>query len=223
MIEEIKKDSEIKYVNAIIKDDKIIPGKNGLSINESKSFANMKSFGNFNKYYLVYDQKKPKISLEDNKDKIITSGNLSANNVSIIIEYSDKLISFLEKSRIKGNVLINKNNYYNIKYLELINNDFNNYNEVELILNRAKVNKQLCYINDDTSFCKKRNKYLIKTDLVLENDNIIEIKNQIKNGSIIYITKDTSIENIKIILNQISFKGLKIIYLSNLISEDNNN
>ena len=74
-IEDEKSKLDVSYVNAIIENDRIIPGKNGLEINDKKSFSLMKSFGTFNSYYLVYEQVKPKISLENNKDKIITSGN----------------------------------------------------------------------------------------------------------------------------------------------------
>ena len=97
-IKDTKPEKEEDYVNAIINDDKIIPGKNGLTINVEKSFSVMKSFNAFNSYYLIYDQKKPKISLEDNKDKIITSGNLSNNNMTIIVEYSEDLVKYLESN-----------------------------------------------------------------------------------------------------------------------------
>ena len=217
-----KNTKEVDYVNAIIEDDRIIPGKNGLIINEEKSFSMMKSFGAFNAYYLVYDQKRPMISLEDNKDKIIHSGNLKDKNISIIIEYNENLINYLESNNIKANVLIDKDNYINIKKLEMINNDFDKYNEVELILNRNEENNNICYVNENNlDFCKKRNKYLVDTELILSNDNIYEIKNNIKNGSIVLIKKDTNVDTLKILLNHAKFKGLNIVYLSNLISEEN--
>ena len=81
-INQEKEKHEEKSVNAIINEDKIIPGKNGLTINVEKSFSAMKSFNAFNSYYLIYDQVKPDISLNDNKDKIITNGNLSNKNIS---------------------------------------------------------------------------------------------------------------------------------------------
>ena len=221
-ISEVKESNEIDYVNAIIEDDKIIPGKNGLSINVEKSFSMMKSFGLFNSYYLIYDQKRPEISLEDNKDKIIHSGNLSNKKISFILEYNKDLISYLEKSGIKADVLITKDNYINVNNLELINNDFNKYNEIELILNRNEVNNNICLVNDrnNLEFCKKRNKYLVDTDLILTNTNIFEIKNNIKNGSIVLIKNDTDIETLKVLLSQAKFKDLDIVYLSDLISEE---
>lgn len=222
-INSVKESKEVDYVNAIIQEDKIIPGKNGLTINVEKSFSMMKSFGIFNAYYLVYDQKRPEISLEDNKDKIIYSGNLKDKEISLIVEYNKNLITFLEENNIKANVLITKDNYMGVDNLEIINNDFNKYNEVELILNRSDKNNNICFLNESNlEFCKKRNKYLIDTELVLSNDNVFDIKNNLKNGSIILIKKDTNVETLKILLQHVSFKGLNVIYLSDLISEENN-
>lgn len=221
-INQEKEKHEEKSVNAIINEDKIIPGKNGLTINVEKSFSAMKSFNAFNSYYLIYDQVKPDISLNDNKDKIITNGNLSNKNISIILEYNEKNVKYLENYNIKGDVLIKKDNFLNTNKLEMINNDFENYNEVEILLNRSKLNNNLCLvIEDNKDFCQKRNKYLINSELVLSNDNVFKIKNSLKNGSIIIVKEDTNISNLEIILNQAKFKGLNVVYLSKLISEEN--
>ena len=223
-INEEKKKLDIASVNATIEDDKIIPGKNGLSIDNKKSFSLMKSFGTFNSYYLVFDQVRPKLSLEDNKDKIIKSGNSINKQITFVLEYNETLISYFESNKIKADVLINKDNYSYINYLELINNDFNNYKEIDLILKKSKINKDICFTNDNNKllFCKNKNKYLVDTDLILFNDNVYDIKNKIKNGSIILVKNNTSIDTLSIILNQARFKGLKIVYLSKLISEENN-
>ena len=197
-IERSKKEKDVNPVNAIIEGNKIIPGKNGLNINEAKSFSLMKSFGTFNSYYLIYDQKKPKISLEDNKDKIIYSGNLSNKQISIIVENDEKLISYFKNINVN---ILNNNDIYD------------------------KKNSDLCYISslDIEKLCKKEDKYLIKTDLILTNDSVFDIKKRIKNGSIILIKKDTNIETVNTVLSQAQFKGLKIVYLSDLISEENHN
>ena len=49
--------------------------------------------------------------------------------------------------------------------------------------------------------------------------NIYDIKNTLENGSIILIKKDTNLKDIKILLNQIKFQDLEIVYLSDLIKE----
>ena len=85
------------------------------------------------------------------------------------------------------------------------------------------INKNICVVNNrnNLEFCKKRNKYLVDTNLILTNSNIFEVKNSIKNGSIVLIKNDTNIETLEILLSQAKFKNLDIIYLSNLISEEN--
>lgn len=221
-INEEKNKHEEKSVNAIIKEDKIIPGKNGLTINVEKSFSAMKSFNAFNSYYLIYDQVKPDISLNDNKDKIITNGNLANKNISIILEYNEKNIKYLEKYNIKGDVLIKKANFLNTNKLEMINDDFENYNEVEILLNRSKLNNNLCLAKESNKdFCLKRNKYLIDSELVLTNDNVFKIKNDLKNGSIVIVKEDTSLTSLEVIINQAKFRNLNVVYLSKLISEEN--
>ena len=50
-----KDDYYVKAVNAVIKDDTIIPGINGKEVNEYKSFVKMEEFGSFNELYLKYN------------------------------------------------------------------------------------------------------------------------------------------------------------------------
>ena len=69
IMQEIRKKSSSLTVmgsNATIIDNTIIPGISGKSVNEKESFFKMKEFGSFNETFLVYDYKKPDISLKDN-------------------------------------------------------------------------------------------------------------------------------------------------------------
>ncbi len=221
-IENIKKDNYEKSVNAIIEDDYIIPGKNGLTINSSKSFSLMKSFGAFNSYYLVYDQIIPKISLEDNKDKIIKTGNYIDQKMSIVIEYNQNTIKYFDDNNIKADILVDVDTYDVQTKLEKINNDFSNYNKVNSYLKSASNN--ICFLENKNNlqFCRSKKKYLVEPTIVLNNNNVFEVKNSIKNGIIILIKNSTNIDNVNVILNQIKFKGLTPIYLTDLISEENN-
>ena len=211
ILQEIKsKENEllIDSKDATVVNNFIIPGIKGSKVNVEKSFNKMKSLNAFNEYYLVYDDVKPSISIEDNKDKIIISGNKSKKQISVIIEYNEDLI-------------INKNNYdKNIKF-ELINNekDVKKFKQVETLLNNDKINKKLCLYNQSNQdICKSKGNYIIKNTHYL-NDNIYDIKNTLENGSIILIKKDTNLKDIKILLNQIKFQDLEIVYLSDLIKE----
>ena len=86
---DIKDSKAVSSIDAIINDDYIIPGLNGLVVNELDSFNKMRPYNIFNEYYLVYEQISPKISLENNKDKIIINGNKEKKAVSLIIDNKD--------------------------------------------------------------------------------------------------------------------------------------
>ena len=216
-----EKDSlEIRSEDATIKDETIIPGKSGSKVNVEKSFYNMKSLNSYNEAYLIYDVIIPSISLDNNKDKIIISGNKSNNQISIILEYNKDLISLFKDYKV--DLLINKNTYNSNNKYELINNevDKNLFNQVNNILGNDKINKHICIYNEKTKeLCINNNNYLVKPTHKLNNSNIIEVKNSIENGSIILISKYAKLTDIKLLLKQIAFQDLDIVYLSDLIKE----
>ena len=88
-------------VNATIEQNTIIPGIKGKKVNEIESFLNMKDFGSFNSNYLIYDYIKPDISIEDNKEKIIISGNKNKRQVSILIKDNISIEEYLKQKNIK--------------------------------------------------------------------------------------------------------------------------
>ena len=221
-IEVIKEESNIDYVNAIIKDDNIIPGMNGLKVNTEKSFQKMKSFGAFNKYYLIFDQVKPEISLEDHKDKMITNGNSKKRMVSFILEENENIAKYLKENNIEASLLITKDTFKRDNYFEQINADNKNFKSTEELLNSINQNKNICILNNyNEQLCKKNQKYLVKPILELNEFNVASIKTKIESGTIIYIKKGAKLDDVKILIDQIKYKGLNIKKLSELILEDN--
>ena len=101
-INQEKVNYEEAFVNASIEGDYIIPGINGLLVNARESFYNMQELEVFNQYYLVYEQVKPEISLEDNKDKIINKGNAKLKQVSFILEDTSSISEYLEENQYKA-------------------------------------------------------------------------------------------------------------------------
>ena len=218
-IKEKKSNLNISPQDATVMEEYIIPGIKGSAVNVEKSFNNMKALNAFNEYYLIYDEVKPTISLEDNKDKIIIKGNKEKKQVSIILEYNQELINYLANRNI--NLLINKDNYNkNLKY-ELLNNELDSkkFKQVNTLLNKDKINKNICLMsNGNKEICLKNNNYLVKNTHEL-NNNIYEIKSTLENGSIILINKSTKVKDVKILLEQIRFQDLEIVPLSVLIEE----
>jgi len=222
LMEEIntkKEDLKTLHVNALIQGEYIIPGSNGLEIDSLKSFRNMQEFGIFNEYYLVYNQVKPDISLTNNKDKIIK--NTNKNAVSLVFESIGELSNYASNHKI--NVLINSKNYNVNNNCELINasNTKEEFSNLEALLNKNKRNNHICLLNDkNLEICKKYGNYLAEASLSLNSTNIAEIKRNLKKGIIILIKDNARLIDLEILIKEISYKGMDIIFLSKLLSED---
>ena len=219
-IQEKNEDLTVMGTNAIINDNTIIPGINGKKINEEASFFKMKEFGAFNDTYLVYDKVKPDISLEDSKDKIIINGNKTLRQVSIIIDDSPKLLNYFRNKKLSITILAKINTkFFDYEYINSeIDEDV--FYDLESVLKKNSLNKKICVIEkSNMKLCKKRKYYIVKPNILVNNVSIIQNKQSITNGSIIYINKNVSNKSIQIILNQIKYLDLKIVYLSQLISE----
>jgi len=224
LMEEINnksKDYNIEPVSATIDDNNIIPGLNGYSVNVLKSYNNMKVLDAFNSYYLEYDVITPKISLTDNKDKIIKYGNYNKKAVSIILQNNEELINYSVNKNIKITRLISNNTFNKYVNYEQINFDYELYEKVEKLLDVNNVNKDICYINNNIiDICKDKEKFLVDSSITLNSYNISTIKNKIKSGFIIFINDDVEVSDYKILINQIYYKDLDIIPLSDLIKEE---
>ena len=107
----LKDNYTVTSVSAVIQDKYITPGLNGSAVNVKNSYYNMKNLDLFNEYYLVFDEIKPKISLEDHKDKIICQGNPAKNNIAFILENDKKIINYFQEHKIPANLLVTLDNY----------------------------------------------------------------------------------------------------------------
>ena len=220
-IRNISLEKKEDFVNAVIEDDYIIPGMYGSVVDELKSLSKMKEQDVFNNLYLVSQPIKPDISLSDNLDKIIIKGNSKKQQVSFVIDEnsSKKIKDYLVKNSIKASLLITKDNFSKDSYFEQINNDFKNYKELDKTLKKNKINTNICVLDNNNSnlkFCKSKKKYLVKPEIFLDKTNIIEAKEALSSGSIIYIKDATYLD---CLVEYIKSKDLKILTLSQLISE----
>lgn len=222
-INEAKENLGVSSVNAEIKNEYITPGLNGLEVNIQESFSKMKNFDVFNYYYLVFDQIKPEISLENNKNKIIRNGNKLKRSVSIIIDSNNDITNYIITNNIKANILMNIVNYDKTTNLEILNNEINEFEKLDTLLNKAELNKKICFNNkNNIEYCIKKEYYLVENNKELNSTNLPLIKSNIESGDIILITQTAKLEDFKLLINQIKYQDLKIIYLSELITEENN-
>lgn len=214
---------EVKPVSAIIEGDYITPGINGLKVDSKESFYKMRESDVFNHYFLVYDEIKPDISLEDNKDKIIISGNSKLKKVSFILETENDISNYLKSKEIPASLLVTLDSYQKGNYFEVLNNEVDGFKSLENNLNLNKENVNICIVNESNlELCKKNKKYLVEPKLKLNSTNLIDIKQNIGSGSIIYITSSAKLSDVLYLIKEIKYKGLDIVSLSELISEKNN-
>lgn len=220
-INDVEENYIVSAVNAKVEDNYIVPGIMGRMVNKNKSYVNMKAFGIFNEYYLIFDDVKPDVSLEENKDKIIKEGNKSKKSVAFLLEDGNETIKkYFKDNKIKADLFITEATYDSNSYFEQINNDKSKYKNVESLLNKNNQNKNICYIKEmDKENCIKEQKYLVEETFFLQSDNIVEAKNKIESGAIILIKKTATLEHLQLLLKETNFKGLSIVYLSELIKE----
>lgn len=217
-IKDNSKNYNTTSVNATINNNTIIPGIKGKVVNEIESFLNMKDFGSFNSNYLLYDLIEPEISLNNNKEKIIISGNKKIRQVTLLVRDTN-LIEYLKNNKYKYTKLI--------KYDDLLDKDNVNiesdrlkFLDVDTLLNKKKVNNKICVIDySNIENCKKKKYYIVKPNIVIKNNNMVSNISNIDNGSIIYLSDNLSLDNLKIIINLIKRKDMKLVYLSEIIKE----
>lgn len=207
--------------NAMIEGEYITPGVMGRMVDKTKSYVNMKSFGTFNEYYLIFEDVKPEVSLEDNKDKIIKNGHASKKAISYLLEEGNlEIQKYLEENKIPASLLVTEDTYNSNSYFEQINKDQNKYSNVESLLNKNNQNKNICYVKSlNKEFCKKEQKYLVEETFSLGSSNLVEAKAKLNSGAIILIKKTATLENIKLLQKEVRFRGLEVISLSELIAE----
>jgi len=208
-LKEISKNYEQKPENAKIKANTIIPGKYGKKLNIEKTYKEITKIGSINEKYFIYDEIRPEITSEKQYNKYIISGNPTNKMISIIIivhENDDitQISKMIKNTNTKVNFFLDNNH----KGIEDVN----------------KINKEYCYTERENETyikkCAEQKKYTILPTIIIKSNPLLEIKKQIKNGSIISIKmSNTSQEQLELIINYIKSKGYKIETLQKLLSE----
>ena len=214
---------QIKPTNAIILNNTIIPGLNGLEINLNESYLKMKKINNYQESLLVFNDIKPDISLSNNQNKLIISGNQINNNVSILLKINDLNIlkKVLNTKNLNGlNLILNTNfikeNYHILKDLKndiIVNQNDKDIDNLDII--------DYCYTeNDLLNNCLDYNKFSIIPTFIT-NDYYYNTYQLINNGSILAynVLNDKNIIEIKILLNGIKNLDYKIVSLDELLKE----
>lgn len=235
-LKEIKNQYEITPTNAIIKDDTIIPGNTGKAINVEDSYKKMKQIGYFEESLITYETIYPDISIYNNYNKYIISGNKKNKQVALIYIINNKntipnILNILKKHNSTISFFIDSsyiNNNLNIIYqlnkYEIYNYGNNgNYTKDNLIIANNIINNKS---NNNSTYCLFLNKNKDSLNNCANNKmlsiipttsgNYNHIKNTLDSGSIILISNTQELSNI---INYIKNKGYNIVPLSNIITE----
>ena len=244
-INEVKEQYETKPIDAKVIDNDIIPGMSGRSIDVDESYNKMKKLDSFNDKLLIYKDTKPSVSVNKVYDKYIISGNESKKEVTLNFLLEDneninKVLEILNKYNIKANFFVTINWFENnneditelIKKGHIIGNVLKENNDFKSDINWmnsiiSKMNKQdgtYCYNNDKNivflNVCKLNNSYTITPTIEAFDKPFIQVKQNIKNGSIISLkVNDKTITELPLIIEYINSKGFNIETISKIIEE----
>lgn len=220
-INEVKDFKEYEPVDAIIDGNTIIPGKKGRTINKRETYLKMNDFGTFNETFFVYDYQKPDVSLYDNLDKIIIKGN-SKTDVSLIVD-GNSYDEYLIQNKINfTKVISNEDAIIKNDLVTYINGNLeeSKFYDLNYYLKRNKKNIKTCLVGEtNLNVCNELKYYLVEPNVDLYHSNIANVKSNLGGGDIIHVHDNVSLAELKIIINEINYKGLRVVKISELIKE----
>ncbi len=243
---EIRK-NEKNYYNsakdATIINNTIVPGLVGREVDASKSYNKMKRYGKYEESLLVFKTIKPDVSVEDNLNKYIVSGNKNKQAVAIVLliknnDYIDDVIDILDDKKVKANFFFegsiiddNKDLIKDLVYDEhnVGNLGFNgsysdsNYTWTNVYLKKLQ-SKSYCYTEKENKeildICTLNKNMTIIPSIKLSGSIDKNFKNKLQNGSIISIElNDTTMNELSTLINYIGSKGYELKTLDDLLKE----
>lgn len=235
-IKEYAKANNTTPINATIKDDTIIPGNIGKAIDEENSYKAMKKIGYFESSLITYKNIYPEISIYNNYNKYIISGNNRNKSIAIIyilnnLNTIDNILNITNINKTKINFFIDSNLLSNnINIIDKIGfNDIYNYGtngiytKDNLIISNNIINNKA---NNKSIFCLFLNKDEASLNNCANNkmlsiyidhfNNYYNIKNNLENGKIFLIDNT---QELSPIIEYTTTKGYHLVSLSELITE----
>ncbi len=218
-------------IEGYITSDGVVLGINGIEVNPTLSYSNMKGVG-YSEALMVFEERSCVVTKKSNIDYYIIRGNPSKKSVSILIKinsfkYLDQIINVSENKKVKlgvivdGITLIEHKKYLNI----LFNSDYDilysgsDNNDLKMFLNIINTfdtnYKPFCIYtdnNDILKLCSKNDLNSIKTEYFFDKDILTNVKNTLDNGNLIILNESKSvIDELSVTINFIKNKGLDII------------
>ena len=248
-IKEKQQEYTVPPINATIENNTIIPGINGKKIDVQQTYNELKKIGKFNKKYIKYQQVAPEITIENNYDKYIISGNKQKNSISLVfLLYKEddikQIKQLLKKTNTQATFFVDatwlEQNSNQLKELSNLGNTIgnlsynNDYQHMEftmmnnIIRKETKQTHYYCYNKTENeqnlNKCKQTQHYTIRPNIIIKTNPLKEIKKQIVPGSIIELPiNDKTNNELELIIRYINSKGYTIKNLEEHLSEKNNN
>ena len=247
-IKEVATTKKVDSENATIKEDTIIPGKNGLEVDINKSYSKMRQYGKYNESLLYTEEVTPKKTITNNYDKYVISGNPEKRQISFIFlvknnDNVEKIVDIANNNNVKFNFFIDNDwlEKNNETVLNLINekhsigNISNNFDYddpdfawIDTVIKRiGKQNTSYCYLEekdkDTLELCAINKNYTIIPKLILKNNIYTEIKEKVEPGNIISLEiNDSVIKELPVVINYLKSKDFTITNLETHLSEELN-
>lgn len=243
------KNTKAKYtidpIDAQIIGQNMISGKNGKTIDYDESYTKMKRYGTYNESLTTLKDLAPVISIKDNYDKYIVSGNKKNRNIALVFPLKSdsniqKILTILNKKNVSATFFIDgtylEKNISTIKSMqnhevEILSyaNEFDEtYFKTSLSYLNSLTNKEpkYCYTKNNNTqllnLCKELKLHTIKPTIVLTKNIYSEIKNNLSNSIIVSLEPNSYIEKeLGLTIDYLKKKGYHIITLDSVIREAN--
>lgn len=234
-IKEKYKQYETKSEDATINGNTIVPGKCAKKVNIDKSYSEMKKLGMYDEKLYQYEYSYPTISLNNNYDKIVISGNNKQNYIYIFIELDNSNKKFINNYEFQNyNFIINYEFYQ--ENISLIKNLIENDNSIILnsssFKNYKKISNDYLDITNEKIYCYNTNDYdYLETCSSNKSSSIGNIK-EINDNYLLYVKRELIrgkffkfslneelINNIQLIESYVESKGLAISSIDNSLRE----
>lgn len=228
----------IEGIDAKIEGNTIIPGLVSKEVNVDKSYNNMKEKGLYDSSFYVYDEIKPSISIDNNYNKYIISGNSKKNMVSLVFLVENKNIKDIQNiiGQIPVTYVIENYNFDNqIGNLQIVNNldnsiaiKIDNNQNFNLIVQKLKsigIDNYYCYnLNYNDNFlesCKIKKKHTVASKQLINSQPLKNVKKELKAGQIFtFKITDELINELPNIISYIESRGYTIANLEDHLSEN---
>lgn len=239
-LKENRETFEYASIDAKILNDEIIPGISGKVVDIEESYQAMKKVGSYKTNLMVYKTILPEVSLTDNYDKYVVSGNRSKKQITLIFKIDnnqkiDDIVALLNKNKMQANFFVSSDwassninkikdmsgsgyNFGKLKY-----DDNNDLFKSIIKINTKQIN-HYCYSEEKNTklleSCSKNKEYTILPSIVINDNLLATLMKNIQSGSIISISinKNTSKE-LATTLDYIKSKGYRVVNLDNLLTE----